>query len=180
MATLIPMHESDDDFLRGNEFLRVVPPASPTRRPQSIAELDVRRGILEELALKTLYLSGTLSVLDLAERMRLSYEVVDALFSQLRTEQFCLVTGMTGHVHQIAITVQGRNRAAELLGHNHYAGAAPVSFEQYAQQTRKQSVKKAAIHAADVHRAFGHLVIDDETLRKFGTALNSGSSIFLW
>jgi len=180
MATLLPMHESDDDFLRDNEFLRVVPPASPTRRPQSIAELDVRRGILEDIALKTLYLSGTLSVLELAERMCLSYEVVDSLFSQLRTEQFCLVTGMTGHVHQIAITAQGRTRAVELLAHNHYAGAAPVSFGRYADQTRKQSVKKVEVHAQDVHRAFAHLVIDDDTLRKFGAALNSGSSLFLW
>jgi len=112
--------------------------------------------------------------------MCLSYEVVDALFSQLRAEQFCLVTGMTGHVHQIAITAQGRTRAMELLAHNHYAGAAPVSFERYAQQTRHQSVKRVDVHAADVHRAFANLVIDDETLRKLGTALNSGSSMFLW
>jgi len=47
----------------------------------------VRRSILEEIALKTLYLSGTLSVLELAERMCLGYEVVEALFSQLRAEQ---------------------------------------------------------------------------------------------
>jgi len=163
-----------------NEFSKNDTPAGPTRRPQSLSELDVRRAVLEEIALKTLYLSGSLSVLELAERMRLSYEVVDALFCQLRAEQLCLVTGMTGHVHQIAITAQGRNRAAELLTHCHYAGAAPVSFESYAEQTRKQSVKKVDVHASDVHRAFAHLVIDAETLRKFGTALNSGSSLFLW
>jgi predicted ATPase with chaperone activity len=136
--------------------------------------------VLEEIALKTLYLSGSLSVLELAERMCLGYEVVDALFSQLRAEQLCLVTGMTGHVHQIAITAQGRTRAVELLAHNHYSGAAPVAFESYARQTREQSVNKVDVRAVDVHRAFADLVIDDETLRKFGTALNSGSSVFLW
>jgi len=174
MATLLSMYEYDNEFSKNDT------PAGPTRRPQSLSELDVRRAVLEEIALKTLYLSGSLSVLELAERMRLSYEVVDALFCQLRAEQLCLVTGMTGHVHQIAITAQGRNRAAELLTHCHYAGAAPVSFESYAEQTRKQSVKKVDVHASDVHRAFAHLVIDAETLRKFGTALNSGSSLFLW
>lgn len=174
MATLLSMHEHDDGFKRP------APHPSPAHRPQSIAEIDVRQSILEDIALKTLYLSGSLSVLELAERMRLSYEVVDALFSQLRLEQFCQVTGMTGHVHQIAITAQGRTRAVELLAHNHYAGAAPVSFERYAEQTRMQSVRKVDVHEADVHRAFAHLVMDNETLRKFGTALNSGSSIFLW
>ncbi len=163
-----------------NDFISSEPKVGPTFRPKSLAALDVRQSVLEDIALKTLYLSGSLSVLELAEKMRLGYEVVDALFCQLRVEQLCLVTGMTGHVHQIAITAQGRNRAMELLAHNHYSGAAPVAFESYAEQTRKQSVKKADVHAPDVHRAFAHLVIDDETLRKFGTALNSGSSVFLW
>src|ERR1700678_957270 len=171
MATLLSMYDYD------NGFIKPEPKFGPTHRPQSLSALDVRQGVLEEIALKTLYLAGSLSVLERAERMCLGYEVVDALFSQLRAEQLCLVTGMTGHVHQIAITAQGRTRAVELLAHNHYAGAAPVSFERYADQTRKQSVKKVDVHANDVHRAFAHLVIDDDTLRKFGTALNSGSSL---
>ena len=174
MATLLSMYDYNNDFIKSE------PKFGPEHRPQSLAALDVRQGVLEEIALKTLYLSGSLSVLELAERMCLSYEVVDALFCQLRAEQLCLVTGMTGHVHQIAITAQGRTRAVELLAHNHYSGPAPVAFESYAKQTREQSVKKVDVHADDVHRAFADLVIDDETLRKFGTALNSGSSVFLW
>jgi predicted ATPase with chaperone activity len=177
MATLLSMYEYDND----NDFTKTgVPAPGPTKRPQKLSQLDVRQSVLEEIALKTLYLSGSLSVLELAEKMCLSYEVVDSLFCQLRAEQFCLVTGMSGHVHQIAITAQGRSRAVELLTHCHYAGAAPVAFDSYVAQTRKQSAKKADVHAADVHRAFAHLVIDNETLRKFGTALNSGSSVFLW
>ena len=174
MATLLSMYDYD------NGFIKPEPKIGPTHRPQSLSALDVRQGVLEEIALKTLYLSGSLSVLELAERMCLGYEVVDALFCQLRAEQLCLVTGMTGHVHQIAITAQGRTRAVELLAHNHYSGAAPVAFESYARQTREQSVNKVDVRAIDVHRAFADLVIDDETLRKFGTALNSGSSVFLW
>jgi predicted ATPase with chaperone activity len=171
-----------------NEFIKQDPhaikpdpnAAGPTRRPQSLSQIDVRQSVLEEIALKTLYLSGSISVLELAQKMRLSYEVVDALFSQLRAELFCQVTGMTGHVHQISITTQGRTRAIELLSHCHYAGAAPVAFDTYVAQTRLQTARRADVHAADVNRAFNHLVIDNETLRKLGTALNSGSSLFLW
>ena len=174
MAAVISMNEYDNEFTRSEASF------GPTSRPKSLAHLDVRRAVLEEIALKTLYLSGTLSLLELAEKMHLSYEVVESLFNQLRLEQLCLVTGMTGHVHQIAITAQGRTRAIELLAHNHYSGAAPVAFESYAAQTRKQSVKKVEVNAASMQRSFAHLVIDSETLRKLGTALNSGSSIFLW
>lgn len=174
MATLLSMYEYDNEF-QGN-----AQPVGPTVKPKSLSQLDIRQSVLEDIALKTLYVSGALSLLELAEKMCLSYEVVDSLFNQLRLEQLCQVTGMTGHVHQIAITIQGRNRAAELLSLNHYTGPAPVSFENYCTQVRRQSVKNVQVQAAQLHRAFSHLVIDSETLRKFGTALNSGSSIFLW
>jgi predicted ATPase with chaperone activity len=36
------------------------------------------------------------------------------------------------------------------------------------------------VHPADVERAFAHLVMEDEVLRKFGTALNSGSTVFIY
>ena len=129
------MYEYDNDFIKSDT------PAGPARRPQSLSELDVRHAVLEDIALKILYLSGSVSVLQLAEKLCLSYEIVDALFGQLRAEQLCLVTGMTGHVHQIAITSQGRTRAMELLAHNHYAGAAPVAFDSYVDadpQTERQ------------------------------------------
>ena len=67
----------------------------------------------------------------------------------------------------------------DLLAQNQYTDAAPVSFASYSEQTRLQSVRKAEVHPADVERAFAHLVMDIETLRQFGTALNSGSSLFL-
>ena len=87
---------------------------------------------------------------------------------------------MNGHIPQIAITSEGRSRASDLLAQNHYTGPAPVALESYIEQTRKQSVGKAEVHAEDVKRAFAHLVIEPALLRQFGTALNSGSSIFLY
>jgi predicted ATPase with chaperone activity len=162
------------------DFLKTEPVHGPAHRPQSIDEFDVRQAILEDLALKTLYMSGSLSVLQLSEKTRLSFEVAKELAFQLRTELLCHVTGMNGHVPQIAITSEGRSRAADLLTQNHYTGPAPVSLASYVEQVRIQSIRKVEVHANDVKRAFAHLVIDDGTLRQFGTALNSGSSIFLY
>jgi predicted ATPase with chaperone activity len=87
---------------------------------------------------------------------------------------------MMGNIPQVAITSQGRTRAMELLSQNYYTGPAPVSLESYVEQTRKQSIRKVEVHAEDVQRAFSHLVISSEKLKQFGTALNSGSSIFLY
>jgi predicted ATPase with chaperone activity len=152
----------------------------PAHKPQTVAELDVRQAVLEDLALKILYLTGSMSISELADKTRLSYEVAKELAYQLRTELFCQVTGMNANIPQISITSQGRTRAMELLTNNHYTGPAPVSLQSYVEQTRKQSVRKVEVHAEEVQRAFAHLVISKDKLRQFGTALNSGSSIFLY
>src|SRR5580698_4076649 len=165
------------DVLRST---KIAPISGPAHRPQSIAEVGVRQAVLEDLALKTLYVSGPFSVFALAEHTRLSFEVANELFVRMRAEQLCQVTGMSSNIPLIAITSQGRARALELLSHNQYVGAAPVSLESYVEQVRKQSVRSVATHQADVERAFSHMVIDSKTMAQLGTALNSGTSIFLY
>ena len=169
-----------EELFKIDQFTVAPPPVGPTQRPQTIPELGVRQAVLDDLALKLLYMSGPFSILELSKLTCLSYEVATELFNRMRTEMLCQVTGMTNNVPQIAITTQGRIRALELLSHSHYTGPAPVSLEAYANQVRKQSVKNVEVHPADVERAFAHLVIDNKTLWQFGTARNSGSPIFLY
>jgi predicted ATPase with chaperone activity len=157
-----------------------VQPVDPTYKPRTIAEVGVRQGVLEDLALKTLYLSGPFSLYALSEHTRLNFEVVSELFNRLREQQLCHVTGMSNNIPTIAITSQGRARALELLSHNHYVGPAPVSLASYVAQVRKQSISGLATRPADMERAFAHLVVDPKTLWQLGTALNSGASIFLY
>jgi predicted ATPase with chaperone activity len=153
----------------------------PLRIPESVADLDVRRTFLEELAIKTLYLSGSSSLAYLAEQMRLPFTVVEELSRRLRKDQLCDVTG-TDPVGfpNLAITSQGRSRALELLSLNQYAGPAPVSLQSYVEQARAQSVRHIEVHEPDIERAFAHLVLNKNTLRQIGTAINSGGSIFLY
>jgi predicted ATPase with chaperone activity len=169
-----------DTLLKTQEFLNFEPLAGPAQKPRSIAELDVRQTVLEDIALKTLYLSGPFSVFELSSRTGLSFEVANELFGRLREELLCKVTGMTANVSVFAITSQGRTRALELLSQNQYAGVAPVSLASYVKQVRKQSVRNVLVHADNVERAFGHLVIGSKILRQLGTALNSGGAIFLY
>jgi predicted ATPase with chaperone activity len=149
-------------------------------RPDSVSELGIRRSFLEELALKILYLTGPLSVLDLAEHLRLSYRATDEVFRRIREGQLCEVSSVAKNVPQLAITGQGRARALELLSLNQYSGPAPVSLSSYIQQVKLQSVRHVAVHPPDIQRAFAHLVLDSKTLTQLGTALNSGTSIFLY
>ncbi len=167
-------------IVHAQDFLRTASLASPENRPRSISEAGVRETILEDIALKILYLSGPFSVLDLSQRIRLSYEIAEELFRRLRTKLLAEVTGMSATVADIAITSQGRARALELLSQSHYAGAAPVTLASYVEQVRKQSVRNVKVHRDDVEEAFAHLVMDSKTLAQFGAAINSGAGIFLY
>jgi len=173
MEFMVEMYGYDNSFVKTEQVAR------PECRPQSLSEIDVRQSVLDDLALKTLYLSGSLSILDLSEMTHLSFEVANELFIRMRAHSLCQVTGMTRNIPQIDITSQGQLRALDLLSNSHYTGVAPVSLKSYVAQTRKQSVRNVEVHAIDVERAFAHLVVDSETLRRFGTVLNSGSSVFL-
>jgi predicted ATPase with chaperone activity len=171
----------EQDFRRFDQDIRRLEQVStPEHRPQSISEVGVRESILEDIALKNLYVSGPFSVVDLADHTRLSFEVANELFSRLRGKLLCEVTGMTGNIPYIAITSQGRSRAVDLLSQSQYAGPAPVSLASYVEQVRKQSVRDVVVRPPDVERAFAHMVIDSKTLAQFGTALNSGAAIFLY
>ncbi len=162
------------------DFLKTDPVIGPTHRPVTIDEVGLRQSVLEDLALKTLYLSGPFSVLELSKLTRLSFEVASELLKRLRAEQLCQVTGMSGQIQNLAITSQGRTRAQELLAQSQYTGPAPVPLTSYIDQVRKQSVSNVQVRPADVARAFAQLVLDDETLWRLGTALNSGNAIFLY
>lgn len=154
--------------------------AGPEAILNSISELGVRETILEDIALKIIYLSGPFTLLDLAAHARISFDAADQLFSRLRSKVLCSVTGMVGNVPEIAITSQGRTRALELLAQSQYAGPMPISLESYVTEVRKQGFNNLEVHAADVERAFADLVFDQRTLNQFGTALNSGAPIFLY
>ncbi len=154
-------------------------PMPPEHRPRTSDELGIRKAVVEQLVLKALYLSGALSTRELAAQVRISVNVADELVGRLRTEQLCQVTGMSGNMLTVVLTEGGRKRALELLSHNQYTGAAPVSLESYVSQVKKQSVRNFKVHRADVERAFSDLVIDSRVLGQIGTGLNSGSSIFV-
>src|SRR2546430_8725936 len=76
--------------------------------PRTADETGIRRKVLEDLTLKTMYLMGELSLHDLAEHLRLSLRIVDEVFQHLRKDQLCQVTGMAGPLSPTAPTPGGK------------------------------------------------------------------------
>ncbi len=149
-------------------------------KPTTIDELGINRRVVEELALKTLYYAGECNVLDLATKMHVDEAIIEHLFLRFRKDQLCEVTGMSGPLHRITLTTQGRERAIEYLSQNQFVGPAPVSLREYNNRVRLQTVTNLDIDAGKIEKALQHLVLEKATVRKLGTAMASGRSIFLY
>ncbi len=147
--------------------------------PQALHETGIRRSLLEDLALKILFLNGEILLRELSGRMCLNLGVMEEIFQALRKEQLIEVKGLTNGNYRIAATGQGKKRAMDLLSLNQYAGPAPVSLDDYSKRVREQSVQGAEVRPADVRRALAHMVVADDVLHRLGTAVISGTSIFL-
>lgn len=148
--------------------------------PASIGDTHVDETLLRELALKILFLGGELSLTDLADRMCLSLDVIEEIFQFFRQEQLCEVKKMEFGTHVIVASAAGKERAAALLAYSCYAGPAPVSLKDYSERIAAQSVQKTAVHQQDLTRAFENLVLDEDLVARLGTAVVSGTSVFLY
>lgn len=148
--------------------------------PQGCEQTGIRRGLLEDLALKILYLQGEMTLPELSQHMCLGLGVVDEIFQFFRKQQLCEVKGMTRGAHRIAATVEGKSRAVDLLTLNQYAGPAPVSLGDYTARVHAQGVQQAQVHPDDLFRAFSSMVLDKDLISRIGTAVVSNTSIFLY
>src|SRR5439155_1634364 len=136
--------------------------------PRTAEETGIRRKVLEDLTLKTMYLMGELSLHDLAEHMRIGLRIVDDAFQRLRKDQLCQVTGMAGAVHRVVLTAEGKGRALEALAINQYVGPLPVSLVDYVNQVRAQTVRRMDVSPPAVQKAFEDLVLEPQALRQLG------------
>jgi hypothetical protein len=148
--------------------------------PQTVEETGIRRGILEDLALKAFYLQGELTLRDLATHMHVSLGIIKDVSDYLRREMLVEIKGMEGGHFRVTTTALGKERALALLMQNQYTGAAPVSFHDYVTQVRKQSVRDFDVRHEEMVQAFEHLVLGDRILNQIGTAVVSGTSIVLY
>jgi predicted ATPase with chaperone activity len=147
----------------------------------SIEGIGVRRNLLEDLALKTLYLAGELSLQELARHLGLGLSIVEELCQRLRKDQLCQVSGMDRGVHFcITTTSGGKSRALELLAQNQYVGPAPVTLDDYVTRVRAQSLRDLEVTPDKLQHAFEELVLDRQTLNQLGTAVVSGRALFLY
>ena len=163
------------NFETGRAAASPVPPATQE-------ETGLSADLLSQLLIKMLY-TGEASGIQLAERLRLGYALLDQLFEAARTEKLVEVRGAAGTGsagYRYALTDLGRDRARQFLDANSYVGPAPVPLVQYVAFMRAVAAERGHVDHDCLSSGFAHLVVNPETLNQLGPAINSGKSVFLY
>jgi predicted ATPase with chaperone activity len=152
--------------------------------PQSIEQTGLTLSFIGDLALKTLYLRGQMTMAELSTALGLPItNVVDKVMEFLKGERLVEIrggTGLSSASYQFVIVDRGSEKAQEALGRSQYVGKAPVPLASYLDAVKRQTINNISVTQEELARAFSHMVIPRETLSQLGPAVNSGKSIFLF
>jgi len=152
--------------------------------PQSIEQTGLYIGFLADLALKTLYLRGQMTMSELSSALGLPItNVVDKVMDFLKLERLVEIrggTGLSAAAYQFVIVDRGAEKAQEALARSQYVGKAPVPLASYVAAVQRQTITGVSVTQEEVAKAFSAMVIPRHTLTQLGPAINSGKSIFLF
>jgi hypothetical protein len=157
--------------------LAAAPPA-----PATLEETGLSADQVAQLLIKSLY-AGEAAGLALAERVRLSYSILEPIIEQARVERLVEVRGATGTGtagYRYMLTDAGRDRARQYFDVNTYVGPAPVPLSQYELVMAELRASRGYVDRERLQRGFTHLVIDSDILDQLGPSVNAGKALFLY
>jgi hypothetical protein len=147
--------------------------------PQTPEELGIPHSLAIDLVLRRTMLEGFSTLGSLSKSLRISVPIIDGIFRQLRAQQIVEVKGMVGNDYQFILTTSGKQLASDRFQISQYAGACPVSLNDYHMATKRQAAR-INIDRRALRAAFSDLVVPDRLLDQLGPALISQNSIFLY
>jgi hypothetical protein len=149
------------------------------RVPRSVGDLGVPVGLVHDLALRAILSEGRSSTYGLSERLALSPILVGEMLDELRDLRYIEVLSVQLQDRIVALTDEGRRQAMERMQLCRYAGAAPVSLDQYRSVVLAQRAAPE-LDLDQLRSAFSDLVIADDLLRELGPAVMGKGAMFLY
>lgn len=151
--------------------------------PKTVEETGLEYRQVEELILKHAMFLGDFKLADMSDRIKLPFLVVERILENLKKERLVEIKGASSYTsisYQYQITEAGRNKSMKLLELSRYVGPAPVNLNAYTAMVELQTVKSITVTETQVKKAFSHLVLDDEKVRRLGPAVSSGQALFIY
>ncbi len=147
--------------------------------PKHVAALGVPESMTMDIVLRRALLDGHTSTMQLANGLGVTPFLMESAVEYLRRESLLEVSGLEGRNLMLAVTDLGRAQAVDRMKLCRYAGAVPVSLNDYAHVVRGQH-RQPKIHHDTIRAAFTDLVISDRLLDELGPAILAKGAIFLY
>ncbi len=149
--------------------------------PESMQAVGINPVYVEELILKYLMAVGEANGRDTAQQIRLPFNFVGPLLSQLKHDQLIAYTGQAALNDYISrLTEKGMDRAKRLTSISTYFGSTPVSLKEYYDSVKRQSIEGQFPTPDKLKESFSDLLINQKMFRRLGPAISSGRGMFLF
>jgi transcriptional regulator with AAA-type ATPase domain len=147
--------------------------------PQTFAQLGISENLILDLVLRRMLIEGYCTLASLSRALRISVPIVDLAFKHMRQQQYVEVKGMVGNDYNFVLSAAGKQYASERSQVSQYAGACPVSLQEYSAAVKAQAAK-VNVDREMLRNAFSDLVVSDRMLDQLGPAIISQNSIFIY
>jgi predicted ATPase with chaperone activity len=147
--------------------------------PQTFAALGISETLVLDLMLRRMVIEGFSSMTGLSRSIRIALPIVDLVFKHMRQQQLVEIKGMSGNDYQFVLSAAGKQLAGERFQVSQYAGACPVSLNEYHAATKAQQAR-ISVDRRLLRQAFSDLVVSDKMLDQMGPAIISQTSIFVY
>jgi len=147
--------------------------------PQSMKALGIPESLVLDLVLRRMLIEGYSNLGNLSRSLRMAVPVIDAVFKHMRSQQLVEIKGMQGNDYNFTLSQAGKQLAGERFQVSQYAGACPVSLNDYQAATKAQSAK-VSVDRRVLRQAFSDLIVSDRMLDQLGPAIISQTSIFVY
>jgi len=151
--------------------------------PTTVASLGLDRGVLLDLALKTLFYRGRMTRSELSEELKLSGAVMQEVMQAMSQDGLATVlgsegTGPAGYMY--ALTQKGLDRSESAFARSGYVGPAPVPLRDYSACIKEQTAGETTVTRDQVQRALHRLVLSEDTVGRIGRAAASRKSTLIY
>jgi predicted ATPase with chaperone activity len=152
----------------------------PTQ-PNDLDETGLSESFIEALVLKTILVGGTVSGRNTAERVGLSFRVIEPMLDILRTRKLLThVRPAAFNDYYYSLTESGQRRAQGHMKQCSYVGPAPVPLEDYVLSVEAQAAGLDPIDRDQLQEALKLISYQDDLLDQLGPAVNSNTGMFLF
>lgn len=157
-------------------------PALP-KAPESVEATGLSPSFQLELLLKIIHYAEMASAARLARVIGLPRKQVNGLLDALKTDRLCEVVSSSDDIsgnYRYRLTEKGALRAEQALERCRYAGAAPVTLDQYEQVIAPPNLQRWRPSPKAIQEAYRSLVLDSRTADFLERALHSGRCMMLF